>query len=348
VHCRYANLNACVVSPTETKKKKPSRHITYRRQPHFVRVLALLLCAKFFADGEPNWAVVHAQLYLFLECYNAYIQPKPPLYIGSKSHDYLKRWWNNFMHFGSVADAPRSGRPHKISLDGARRAAAIVKTGRWLVENRRGGVAFHRVHYTSIGEAVRLNVALQNFVQRHNINHHQLLHAMRMADPTLARRKIFFKHLFTAKELASRREFAMSCLRYWMFWPSQLGNFLEHIIFIDESSIAVNKFTRSDVYVWCDSSDVSFRDVCPRQLAKGPGIVVRFIVAVTSHPAFASKGGVVYVELTSGTTDIQRRTNKLRDGAQATGDQVYQVGVLPLVDSYVAITVSVITAVGHK
>jgi hypothetical protein len=68
-------------------------------------------------------------------------------------------------------------------------------------------------------------------------------------------------------------------------------------------------------------------------------------VAVTAHPAFASTGGLVYVELTSGTTDIQRRTNELQDGSQTVGNHVYRVSVLPLVDSYVAITVSVITAV---
>lgn len=166
-----------------------------------------------------------------------------------------------------------------------------------------------------------------------------------MADPGLVRRKIFFKHLFTPTQLAARQQFAGDCLRYWLFWPKPLGNFLDHIIFIDESSLAVNKFTKSDVFVWCDDADVYFRDVCPRQLRKGPGIVIRFIVAVTAHPAFASTGGLVYVELTSGTTDIQRRTNKLQDGSQTVGNHVYRVSVLPLVDSYVAITVSLITAV---
>lgn len=292
-----------------------------------------MLCCKYCADGEPMWAVVHAQLILFIEVYNAYMRPKPSLHIGSSGYHYIKQWWSNFQEFGSLADAPRSGRPPKVSLDEARRAVAIVKKGKWVVEKRQGALVFRRVHYTSIGEAVRQNVELQNVVRRHNINHHQLLHAMHMADPTLVRRKIFFKHLFTPNELAARQQFALDCLRYWIFFPRHLGNFLDHIIFIDESSIAVNKFTHSDVYVWCDGNDVSFRDLCPRQLAKGAGIVVRFIVAVTSHPAFAHRGGVVYVEVTSGTTDIQRRTNKLQDGSQARGDQVYQVGVLHLADS---------------
>lgn len=289
-----------------------------------------MLCCKHFADGEPMWAVVHAQLILFIEVYNAYMRPTPPLHIGSSGYDYIRKWWSNFQQFGSVADAPRSGRPPKVRPAEARRAAAIVKKGKWVVEKRLGALVFRRVHYTSIGEAVRQNVELQNLVSRLNINHHQLLRAMHLADATLVRRKIFFKHLFTPKELEARQRFALQCLQYWLLWPSHLGNFLDHIIFIDESSIAVNKFTHSDVYVWCDGTDVSFRDVCPRQLAKGSGIVVRFIVAVTSHPAFAHQGGVVYVELTSGTTDIERRTNKLQDGSEARGDQVYQVGVLHL------------------
>jgi hypothetical protein len=308
--------------------------------------MAILLCAKYFADGEPNWPLVSVHLLEFMAVYNAFFQPDPQLGVGSKGYKYLRDWWEHFIQRGSIADAPRSGRPHKISLDVARRAAAIVKAGKWVVEKRRGILVFHRVHYTSIGEAVRQNAQLAGLVQHLNINHHQLLHAMHMADPTLVRRKIFFKHLFTANELAARQQFAKDCLRYWLFWPRHLGNFQQHVIFIDESSIAVNKFTKSDVYVWCDDSDVRFRDVCPRQLRKkGDGIVVRFIVAVTAHPAFASTGGLVYVDLTTGTTDIQRRTNKLQDGSQTAGDQEYMVSVLPLVDSYVAITVSVITAV---
>jgi hypothetical protein len=347
VHCHAANLNACTISSTGTNKKKATRHIIYRRHPWFVRVLAILLCVKFFGDGEPTWHLVSAELLAFMEIYNAFFQPTPPLRIGSHDFQYLRNWWKHFKGQGSIEDMPRSGRPRIIHPDDARRAAAIVKRGKLVLENRRGSMVYHRVHYTSIGEAVRQNAELQDIVRRLNVNHHQLLHAMHMADPSLVRRKIFFKHLFTPKELAARQKFAFECLCYLMFWPRHLGNFLEHIIFIDESSLAVNKFTKSDVFVWCDDADVCFRDVCPRQLRKGPGIVVRFIVAVSAHPAFAHKGGVVYVELTSGTTDIQRRTNKLQDGSQARGDQVYQVSVLPLTDYYVAITVSVITAVGH-
>ena len=65
-------------------------------------------------------------------------------------------------------------------------------------------------------------------------------------------------------------------------------------------------------------------------LKKGQTIAVRWICAVTAHPAFADKGGLVYFEFTTGTTEINRRVNKRRDGSQAVGNWKYQVGALPV------------------
>jgi hypothetical protein len=211
------------MSPTGTNKKNPTRYIHYQRKPYWVRVMAILLCARYFGNGEPNWALVSTKLLLFITVVNQLYRLDPPLYIGSGGYDYLRRWWKNFLERGSIADAPRSGRPHKINHEDACRAAAIVKAGKLVLEKQGGVLVIHRVHYTSIAEAVRQDAELQLIVNKLHVNHEQLLHAMHMADPGLVRRKIFFKHLFTPKQLAARQQFAGDCLRDWLFWPKPLG-----------------------------------------------------------------------------------------------------------------------------
>jgi hypothetical protein len=108
----------------------------------------------------------------------------------------------------------------------------------------------------------------------------QLLHAMHDADPSLVRRTLFFKHDFTVQELQQRVEYAKYCLKVDEEWPA----FLAHTIYIDESSFRVDKYTESDVWVWCNKHDLNFSDVVPRKLKKGnKSVTVKFIVAVTAH-----------------------------------------------------------------
>lgn len=309
-----------------------------------MRVAGIIICASCIVGALPDWPRAANTLAAYVEAVN---QSKPEEERQSVSlHDYayLRTWWDNFFKYGSVQDRPRAGRPRKLNPIEALRASAIVKAGKVVTDKVKGKTVEHIVHYTSIAEAVSENEELRNITQRLGMTPEQLLHAMHEADPDLVRRKIFFKHSFTAQELQQRITFAQTCLALHAL-PAGL---LKNIIFIDEASIVINKYTESDVYVWCDRHDLSFSDVCPRQLPKEGSVTVRFIVAVSAHPAFADKGGVVYVDFTTGTTNISRRHNKRLDGSQRVGDWAYQVGWLPSSKPAVAICIHITTAVGGE
>lgn len=306
--------------------------------------MAIILCCQHLVNEVPNWHQVHVALIAQLEKEQEKVPEHKKIRILSHDTKYLQTWWQHFKERGSVADGDRSGRPYKISKEEALKASEIVKAGRLVAHNIRGKTVEHLVHYTSIAEAVREEPALQQLVTDKDITPEQLLHAMHIHDPDLVRRKIFFKHSFTPDQLEERLQYARARLQHLKNIPFHP----ENIIFIDESSIVINKSTKSDVYVWCDKHDINFSDVCPRKLPKEGSVTVRFIVAVSAHPAFAAKGGVVYMDFTTGTTNIHRRHNTKLDGSQLVGNWQYRVSMLHCVQPAVAIKISVATAVGGQ
>lgn len=106
----------------------------------------------------------------------------------------------------------------------------------------------------------------------------QLLHAMHLADPSLVCKKFVFKLPFTLQKLGRRVTFSQDSLPF-LASPALL---LQNIIFIDEASIVTDKYTRSDVYVWCDKHDLSCSDVCPRPLPKEGSVTARSIVTASA------------------------------------------------------------------
>lgn len=321
-----------------------TKAIHYSRKAVWVRVAGVILCALLTVNGSPDWNRAHVALKEVIQQRNKQLPEEEQQFIGSHNHEYLRTWWDHFVHSGSVADADRSGRPRKVKDEHAKEAAQIIKDGKEITHVEKGQTVRHRVHYTSIGEAIRESPRLQEICNTYDLDGEQLLHAMHHADPSLVRRKLFFKHAFTPSELKARMDYAALCLRAQQIW----GNLLSNTIFIDESSIVIDKLTASDVWVWCDKHDLDFSDVVPRQLPKGGKVTIRFIVAVSAHPAFAHRGGLVYMDFTTGTTDIHRRHNKHRDGSQLDPAWQYSVSWLPLVDSAVAESISVVSAVGGQ
>ena len=318
------------------------RHINYSRKDVWVRVAGILIVASCLVGPQPVWPRAAATLSAYVQAVNKNLPDDEKQCVSLHDYAYLRTWWENFNKYGSVQDRPRAGRPRKLDYVAAWQAAAIVKAGKVVTHIVKGRTVEHRVHYASIAEAVCENEELANITRRLNMTPEQLLHAMHEADPDLVRRKIFFKHSFTTQELQQRIAFAEACLAL----HAQPAGLLQNIIFIDEASIVINKYTQSDVYVWCDRHDLSFSDVCPRKLPKEGSVTVRFIVAVSAHPAFADKGGLVYMDFTTGTTNINRRHNKRLDGSQRVGDWTYQVGLLHPPKPAVAMCICGVTAVG--
>lgn len=320
------------------------RPINYSRKELWVRVAGIIFCARCITATGVDWPQAATTLAAFVEHCNKSLPEDQQQCVSLHDYAYLRVWWQNFQEYGSVQDRHRVGRPRNINYLDALRAATIVKDGHLVSHKVKGKTVEHRVHYTSIAEAVRKNEELANMTRRLGMTPEQLLHAMHEADPDLVHRKIFFKHSFTTQELEQRMAFAKDCLQL----HALPGGLLQNIIFIDEASIVIDKYTKSDVYVWCDRHDLSFSDVCPRKLPKEGSVTVRFIVAVTAHPAFADKGGLVYMDFTTGTTNIERKHNKRLDGSEWTGKWVYQVSLLHCPKPVVAICICVITAVGAE
>lgn len=237
-------MSACAFAvPLECATTK---RIRYSRKEIWVRVAGVLLCAVCLAGEQPDWAKAHVVLKAYVESCNKLLPEDQQQHIYSRDYNYLRTWWSHFIEGGSVYDADRSGRPTIIPDADALKAARLVKEGRWVEKKVKGKTVKHLVHYTSIAQAVRVNEELRSMVARLGVSPEQLLDAMHAVDPDLVRRKIFFKHSFTPEELEKRRLFAASCLA--MHHLS--GHLLSNTIFIDESSIVINKHTKSDVYVW--------------------------------------------------------------------------------------------------
>lgn len=83
----------------------------------------------------------------------------------------------------------------------------------------------------------------------------------------------------------------------------------------------------------------------PVPLKPNEDITVRWICAVSAHPAFADKGGLVYFEFTTGTDDIKRKVNTKLDGNFVEHKFKYTVSLLHKPEPAVAILISVIPAI---
>ncbi len=323
--------------------RKPKHHHNYMRKPLVFRVQCVLVMATLLIAGKPDFEAANHEMRQWLKDYNKG-KPKAQQITVKRGTAYLDSYWRNFNKYGSVGDAPRAAKSTKVPKAAAARAAVIVKSGQEVTTRIRGKDFTYHSYYTSIEQACEKCAELEKIRTDHNATYAQLLTAMHRADSSLVFKKIFFKHTLTPAELLERSAFGQDALERLQADP----HFLENTIFIDEASIVINDKTRSDVHVWCDKYDLSFTDVCPLPLHKGEEITVRWICAVSAHKAFAAKGGLVYFEFTTGTTDIHRRTNTKWDGSGADPEHAYTVSLLHQPKAVVAVAVNLVPAVGNQ
>jgi hypothetical protein len=323
--------------------KRITKAHDYERKPLHFRVACVLLLGSLLINGVPDWPTAHAKMKVWIKNNNKN-PDNEPVKLGDRGYDYLKRYWDNFNKYGSVEDGPRSGRPHKFSEADALRAASLVKQGMWLTTRVRGKDIKYLSYYTSIMQACQHCGELEQIRLKYKATYAQLLAAMHFYEHTLVYRRVFLKHSFTPAELRQRMAFSADMLRR----HAESDDFLTRTIYIDEASLVISEKTKSDIRVWCEKNDLSFTDVCPIKYHKGKEVTVRWICAVTAHPAFKEQGGLVYLEFTTGTTDIHRRQNTRIHGGTPDPSWVYQVGSLHQPEPVVAILIHITTAVGHQ
>lgn len=305
--------------------KKP-RLYPYHK-PLWARFLAVAICVQCCIHEQSSDAQWRTALETFKQQHDEWEKrcgkDLPPCGIPRHLREFMSKWYRMFKGGNHTCeDAERAGRPRLIPPLVAKNAAAIVKKGQLVKVKHGRHTCDQLVYYPTIQDAIEANSDLQQILKDYKVSADQLRAAMRDADEALVRRRVTFKRVLSTSQKAARVKAAVELLRRLASDP----NFLQNIVFIDETTIVLFGEDPKAVHVWCDKNDVHFHDVCPiPEHAKHPTVKVHLVAAVTSHPAFKDTNGLVYVEMTTGTTDIQRRTNKRLDGSSASPNFQYLV-----------------------
>lgn len=279
-----------------------------------------------------NWTAAHRELRSINggDCWKS---------LGDHWKSFLESVWEHWYDLGTLEDLHRSGRPTNIPKEVAREAAALVKEGEWVTVVKRGASIKKKVYYTSINHAVSKLERLQQIMQQYNIDCRGLLHAMHKHDPDLTQRSIYFKYEFPPELLQARVMSTAELLRNLPPEGAERRMWLDRLIWIDEGGIMLSDYAKKSIKVWCSKHDFNRDDVVHLPHVKDQDdCKVHFILAVTSHPSFTRKNGLVYWEYTTGTTNIRRRHNTLGvDNGEAFGYQVSRCVIAKTVLPYASV-----------
>ena len=213
-----------------------------------------------------------------------------------KIKELLQTWDDHFAKYGTLADAPRSGRPSLLSNEEAAQLAKVFAAGIKYTPQRPDGSPMQEAHryFRSIEDGVRSSTTLSEALEKYKITARQLLARMRRAMPELQRVHLQYKLCFTAAQRAARMAAAQQLLR-----TATLAR-LVNVLWIDCATINV-LWKNGEHDVWLDSSDPQAQ--LPRTPEEGLGAArckLKFIMAV-----HALHGGV-YMEQTSGSKALPR------------------------------------------
>lgn len=295
-------------------------------KPLWARFWALFVCLSLgvTAASDPAlWAIATETFSVERAALEAQYKALPRCGEPSRVRRFMQRWLSKWEQGNfTCADELRIGRKRLLSVEEAQKAADLIKKGKWIKVKVRNKVQHRLVYYTSIQDAIDNCPEVADICTRNNITAEQLREAMHYVDPDLVRKRITFKRRLSKEEKADRVQTAEAMLQRLSEDPSML----ERMVFIDETSVVLLGDNHDHVHAWCDKHDVNFHDVCPLPaVSTSNPLKVHLIAAVSAHPAFAATKGLVYVEVTTGTTYIKRRHNRRLDGSTKVSDYNYQV-----------------------
>lgn len=225
---------------------------------------------------------------------------------------FMQRWGQQFADTGSVLTKKRKvvrAKPGSIPHDEAFLAAVYLKTGYWKPVQFRHSSTTRYVHryYQTVPRACRLCPELKAIRDKYKLTNKQLYNAMKAADPNLARHTVRIKYGFTKAELHNRVQRATSLFDRCDHEP----DWRDRTYFVDECGIWIDSEATKGSRVYCDAHDKGYQSVIHyEQLPKSTKIKVRFVAAV--NPVH----GAVYLEFTTGTTNIRRVHNMLPTNPQ--------------------------------
>jgi hypothetical protein len=234
-----------------------------------------------------------------------------PVSISERPSRFVERWWEHFKKHGDVDDAQRSGRPPKVPDDVAWHAAEILCRGYTVTRNVDGRQIVEQKYYSTLPDAIAANGELRDVLLRFPVTADQLLHAMHRVAPELEHHRVSFRHMLSPEEKAHRSTVAAGLRTWYQNDPSLLDN----MVFIDETTILTQGLKREHIEVWVNGSDTNFKDYTSVPGKSGDPVKAHVIAAVSAHPSFQDKHGLVYFDFTTGTSYIKRLHNKRLDGS---------------------------------
>lgn len=287
------------------------------RTPRLVRLAAIIAGAKAFTGKKVDWSKAVA-------FFKSIGKGVPARHVASHRLAYLKQRWRNFIKWGNIDDAPRSGRPPLLADAVAQRAAELVKAGQLVRALPPHTHVMKKVLFRSIPQAIRAVPELAAMCSEHNISSAQLLHAMQRVDPDLKLHTFHFKYAHTEKQLEVRQNYCREKVAWLDPMTAARRVQLERFVWWDEGTVQIGDLEHKTIKAWGSKEGLHSVDVLHLPSVKGQQpCKIHFIIAVSSHPAFHRTNGLVYFEFTTGTTHDKRLWN-VYEGDEA-GAHKYKV-----------------------
>jgi hypothetical protein len=276
-----------------------------------VRVAALV--ARATAGAANDNAVQLLATYVTAEEFADIAAPKQFI------HDVYKKWEEHHTVenlFSSSSSSVQVKVPDIIIKE----CGAIIKEG-YMVQLQHGGrgkpvetTLVHR-YYTSIKDACQRSERLAQVLSDWNVTIDHLRTRLHQVCPELVQRTVEFKYQLTPERQQRRREVAAQLLLRFQDDP----DFLDRVCWIDETTIWIINNKAHSQKVWADAHDEGVRGVCTTpHIAPHTGHKVHCI-AVTN-----ARLGAVACDMTTGTTDIRRRTRGMKETYMVSGrNQLY-------------------------
>jgi hypothetical protein len=238
-----------------------------------------------------------------------------------------RRAGKKFMEAGTITNLPRAKKLNTnliinaITPEEARMASLILKTGYVDTKcDRQGRITENHHYYESLTQAMGKVPYLKTLYDKYdaecvNVCPATFMEALYTYDPFLRERRLHMKYALGEELKDQRQKRAHSLFERAKKNP----NFLKCVFFVDECTLNFDHVIRKGVHVYCDAHDKGYRFVIPiTKLHANRSIKVKVMGAVNGLT------GAVFLEFTTGTTDIERQHNTPGGDTR----HKYQVGVL--------------------
>ena len=258
----------------------------------FARILAFI--ALFHAHG----CLKSAAAYYEAHC-NLLLPPEKRVKAPKPFIAYQKK---KLLDTGSLDDRARSGRKSKIPKGVLTQCCEALKGGYLSMEQ--AARAFGYRQWASIKDAVygpNCHPFLAQVCLQFGVTPQLLQRRLHRHDPNLVHKQLHFKKPLTIEQQLVRQSVASQLLACSLASPG----LLLRAFWMDECSITFSSGAISKVKVYCDKRSHAAQATHPTY-TNMPGTRYRTIT-VHCIAAVNALTGAVYLEFTTGTTDIQRR-----------------------------------------